>query len=133
MTRTASDSVETTDEALRQQVLDDLDALIEVAAKACQGLRSYQSALEQNRRRLIRGGRASDMPSIFDVQAIRSTLTARLDRLERARNASRRSLWRVQLSEGTTTAEIARIWGLSRQLISRELNRGDTHDLRPDQ
>ena len=124
MIRTASGSVET-DEALRRQALDDLDALIEVAAETRQGLRQYQSVLEKNRRRLARGGRASEMPTIYDVRAVRTTITDRLDRLERARNASRCSLWRLQVSEGTTLTEIARVWGLSRQLVSRALARDE--------
>ena len=125
MVRVLSSSVETRDEVLRRQVLDDLDALIEVAVEARQGLRSYQSALEKNRRRLAGGGRGSDMPSMFDVGTVRSTITDRLARLERARNTSRISLWRLQVSEGTPIAEIARVWGLSRQLVSRALTRGD--------
>ncbi|MDQ1511010.1 MAG: hypothetical protein QOG50_2854 [Actinomycetota bacterium] len=113
--------VEPADDALRDQALDDLDALIDAVADARKDLRSYQSVLEKNHRHLAVGGRASDMAVRFDVRAVRTSLTDRLNLLERARNASRRSLWRLQASEGRTIAEIARIWGLSRQLISRAL------------
>jgi hypothetical protein len=125
MIRTASGSVGT--EVLRQQALNDLVALIEVVAETRQGLRKYQTVLERNRRRIAQGGRASDMPTVYDVQAVRSTISDRLDNLERARNASRCSLWRLQVAEGTTLAEIARTWGLSRQLVSRALARDEAH------
>jgi hypothetical protein len=124
MTRGAG-SVEAADGALREQALDDLDELIDAAADARKDLRSYQTVLEKNRRHLAEGGRASDMAMRFDVRAVRTSLTERLERVERARNASRRSLWRLQTSEGRTIAEIARMWGLSRQLISRALRSGD--------
>jgi hypothetical protein len=116
-----SGSVEAAHNALRDQSLDELDQLIDAVASARKDLRSYQSVLEKNRRHLEVGGRASDMAVRFDVPAVRTSLTDRLDHVERARNASRRSLWRLQASEGRTIAEIARMWGLSRQLISRAL------------
>jgi hypothetical protein len=121
-----SGSVEAAHEAFRDQALDDLDELIDEVAEARKDLRSYQSVLETNRMHLAVGGRASDMPVRFDVPSIRTSLTDRLNCVERARNASRRSLWRMQASEGRTIAEIARMWGLSRQLISRALRSGDT-------
>ena len=44
------------------------------------------------------------MAARFDIRTVRSMLTDRLNHIERARNASRCSLWRLQLSEGTTIA-----------------------------
>ena len=111
--------------ALRDQALADLDALIEVAADARRALRSYQSELEKNRRQLDRGELACEMAARVEFRTVRSVLTDRLDHIERARNASRRSLWRLQLSEGATIAGIARSWGFSRQLVSRALAVGD--------
>lgn len=108
-------------DALRSQALADLGALIQAAAEARRDLRSYQSALEKNFRHLTGGGRVSEMNSLFDVSGVRTSLTARLNHVERARSISRLSLWRLQLTEGTTIAEIARLWGFSRQLVSRAL------------
>jgi hypothetical protein len=110
--------------ALRDQALADLDALIEVAADARRELRSYQSELEKNRRQLDRGDLACDIAARVEFRTVRSALTDRLNHIERARNASRRSLWRLQLSEGATIADIARSWGFSRQLVSRALAGG---------
>ena len=121
VTRVRSGSVE----AIRRQALHDLDALIEVTAEARRDLRSYQTALERNRRNLAQGGRASDI-AMFNVRAVRATTTERLKCLERARNASRRSLWRLHAAQGETIADIARTWGLSRQLVSREVGHGNT-------
>ncbi|MGZ6979342.1 MAG: hypothetical protein ACXVJW_14620 [Acidimicrobiia bacterium] len=106
-------------DALRDQTVDDLDELIEVVIEARKSLDAFQSALEKTRRHLAGGGRASDMAALFDVPAIRWTLTDAISETERARTTSRVSLWRLQIAEGTTIAEVARIWGLSRQLVSR--------------
>lgn len=86
MNRTPAGSVEPKPEVPRRQAFDDLDALIEVAAEARQGLRLYQSALEKNRRRITQRSRASDLPSTFDIGAVRSTITDRLERLERTQH-----------------------------------------------
>ena len=116
--------------ALRDQALADLDALIQVAADARQELRSYQSELEKNRRQLDRGDLACEMAGRVEFRTVRSALTDRLDDIERARNASRHSFWRLQLSEGATIADIARSWGFSRQLVSRALTGGTAHHRR---
>jgi hypothetical protein len=120
-----SGSPEAEREALRARALADLDALIQISQDARRDIRSYQSALEKNYRHLTRGGRASDMSGLFDVSAVRANFTDRLNSIERARSLSRRSLWRLQVFEGMTIAEIARAWGFSRQLVSRALSARD--------
>lgn len=111
-------------EALRDAALIDLDGLIAAATDAREYLREYQSVLEKNRLHLAGGGRASDMKALFDIRAVRTSATDQLKRIERARGVSRLSLWRLQLAEGATIAEIARLWGFSRQLVSRALASG---------
>lgn len=61
------------------------------------------------------------MSSLMDIPSIQSSLTDRLNQIERARSTGRVSLWRLLAAEGMTSAEIARMWGLSRQLVSRSL------------
>src|SRR6202142_4463383 len=92
-------SPDSTSAALRDQALADLQALIEMSAQAQKDVRSYQAALEKNYRHLSQGGRAVDMTGFFDVASVRAGFTDKLDNMERARNRSRRSLWRLQLSE----------------------------------
>ena len=77
--------------------------------------------LEKNREHLANGGRVNETPALFDLGSVRMTLTERLASLERTRYAARLALWRLQVAEGTSIAEIARMWGFSRQLVSRAL------------
>ncbi|MCU1393532.1 MAG: hypothetical protein JWM34_1960 [Ilumatobacteraceae bacterium] len=52
----------------------------------------------------------------------RSTVTAAIAKLEEARRASRRELFRALQVEGASIGDISRMWGVSRQLVSRILN-----------
>ena len=106
---------------LRDQALGNLTTLIQAVADARRDLRSYQSVLEKVERHIGAGGRASDISALFDVAAVRTTFSDRLNCIERARSASRLTLWRMQSSEGRNIADIARAWGFSRQLVSRAL------------
>lgn len=110
-------------EELRVRALSELDAIHQSVLEARSYMRSYQAALEKTRRNLREGGRASDMPGLFDVSHVRSSFSTRLENIERARTTARTTLWRLQALEGMTNAEIARAWGFSRQLVSRTLSR----------
>lgn len=112
-------------EALREQAIAALDEFIQATADARDDLSSFQTALEKNRTYLSEGGPAADVPALFDIPSLRSSLTDGLERVEQARMASRRTLWRLQISEGKSIADIARSWGLSRQLVSRALSSGE--------
>ena len=73
------------------------------------------------------------MTTLYNVATVRMTLTDRLNRIERLRSAARLALWRLQVTEGTTIAEIARGWGFSRQLVSRALASEDSRPSLPEQ
>lgn len=51
-------------------------------------------------------------------------MTAVLGDLERARGRARAAAFRSLHHAGLTHADIARMWGISRQLVSRGLNDG---------
>jgi hypothetical protein len=112
-------------DALRDTAIADINALIDDVTATRADLRSYQSVLEKNRRHLERGGRIDETPALFNIQAERIALTERLGSLERTRAAARLALWRLQVAEGATIAEVARVWGFSRQLVSRALANPD--------
>ena len=58
----------------------------------------------------------------FDVSAARQRLTTVLDAYETQRRNARVALWRVMIREGCSIGEVSRIFGLSRQLVSRQLH-----------
>ena len=63
----------------------------------------------------------STLASNFPVAEERKRLTVTLDNYETCRRDARIALWQLMLSEGRSIGEISRIFGLSRQLVSRQL------------
>ena len=57
----------------------------------------------------------------FDLSGERDRLTGSLDRFETDRRNSRIAVWRVLQAEGRSIGEISRMFGVSRQLVSRQL------------
>jgi len=57
----------------------------------------------------------------FPINDERTKLAAALDRYEISRRSARVALWRLMQSEGCSIGEISRIFGVSRQLVSRQL------------
>ncbi len=71
----------------------------------------------------------SALASNFPIAEERKSLTVTLDNYETCRRDARIALWRLMLSEGRSIGEISRIFGLSRQLVSRQLR--DDHQTSP--
>src|SRR4051812_21935443 len=57
----------------------------------------------------------------FDLSTERTSMMATLDEFETARREARLAAWVLMASEGCSIGEMGRIFGLSRQLISRQL------------
>jgi hypothetical protein len=57
----------------------------------------------------------------FDLSGERDRLTGSLGRFETDRRNSRIAIWRVLQAEGRSIGEISRVFGVSRQLVSRQL------------
>jgi hypothetical protein len=108
-------------EHLRDQAVHAINELMSVVAEIRDELRAYETVLKRARRDLESGMSAANMVAQERAGAVRASFSDRLNDIERARAASRISMWRLQLSEGSTIADIARAWGFSRQLVSRAL------------
>ena len=108
-------------DTLRDEAISSIDTLIADVIATRDDLDAYQAVLEKNREHLAHGARVNETPALFDLGSVRMTLTQRLASLERTRYGARFALWRLQVAEGTSIAEIARMWGFSRQLVSRAL------------
>jgi hypothetical protein len=116
-----SDPPRASPESLRDESVRDLAALIRVVAEVRNDLRAYEAVLKKVHQHLSAGSAAAEVSSRYDVGAVRAQFTQGLNGIERARGTARLSLWRLQLSEGSTITDIARAWGLSRQFVSRAL------------
>jgi hypothetical protein len=112
-------------ESTRAQYFDALDNLGEALGVLRLALNEGESALQTVRAHVEKQGRASDFVDVFHPASMRAGLSGALTEFERARHRSQRLLFRLLWAEGTSMSDIARAWGISRQLVSRLINEPD--------
>jgi hypothetical protein len=112
-------------ETLRRQYLEALDSLNPKYHQVRQALDDAAAALTQVRDHVERGGLVSDFADTLDPKSLRAPLATSLDELERARHHVQRILFRLLEAEGQRKSDIARSWGISRQLVSRMIHEPD--------
>jgi hypothetical protein len=105
--------------ARRQSVIKDLAGLEEAAATVRASLAQLEDRVSLARRHLENGGPAADLPRVAHVMEERAAVNAALAEMQQARHRAQRSLFLLAADEGFSLAEIARTWGISRQLVSR--------------
>jgi DNA invertase Pin-like site-specific DNA recombinase len=66
-----------------------------------------------------RGGTALEVAQSMGLADRREILNAAAARLRRARHEFQRAMFLLAMAEGSSLAEIARAWRVSRQLVSR--------------
>ena len=110
---------------LRTAYLAALERLLEASQELRDALTDGASALMVVRERAENEERVSDLFSLIDPRPLRTSLTGALTELERSRHASQKLLFRILFTEGTNMSDIARHWGISRQLVSRLINESD--------
>jgi hypothetical protein len=111
---------------LRKAYLEEvLPALNDASQRVHAALDDAARALMVVRDHLLDGGRVSDFESFIDPKPLRAGLSASLGDLERQRHIGQRTLFRLLQAEGVSISDIARMWGISRQLASRILHESD--------
>jgi hypothetical protein len=63
----------------------------------------------------------TDILGAVDFARERDAIAGAIDRFETARRESRIAAWRLLLKEGCSIGQVARMFSLSRQLVSRQL------------
>jgi hypothetical protein len=114
-------STGTSPEQFREEAVHAMSTLAQVVAAARDDLRDYESVITHARDDLAAGSPVAEMVERHRAGDVRASFSDRLSEIERVRAAARLALWQLQLSEGSTIADIARAWGYSRQLVSRTL------------
>jgi hypothetical protein len=108
----------------RAQALAGLQEFRQEAATLRTALRRYERALERVGRHIERDVPLHEAMGQIGVAGLRAELVERLTRFEAARHRMRSASFRVSLAEGLSIGDIARLWGISRQLASRLVNEG---------
>jgi len=97
----------------------DLEQLQAAALRCEEQLRTARAAYEAGLAQLRGGASIQDALAAGDAHGMRAAVTDALADLERERKASRVSLIRADIAEGTAVTSVARTWGVSHQLVSR--------------
>jgi hypothetical protein len=103
----------------RNATLTTTDAFIEVSVRVRQALRQTETATRRFQRRLESGAPVTQAFSALGESQQFNALTDLLSELEQARRECRRAVAAQAKSEGMTQGELARMWGVSRQLVTR--------------
>jgi CRP-like cAMP-binding protein len=110
------------DEALREELLQSLKELGEASQRVHEALNAGAGTFSLVRSLLHEGRPVRELVDMIDPVPLRAAVADSMVRLERARHDTQRILFQVLRSEGMTNADIARMWGISRQLVSRLVN-----------
>jgi len=103
----------------RGQALAGLADFQNEAAALRQSLRHYETIIGQVRREVEHGTPLHEVMEKIGVAARRLDLVERLTRFEDARHRMRVACFRLSHLEGLNISDIARLWGISRQLAAR--------------
>ena len=110
---------------LRQELLRSLDELKDASDRLHEALYTAAGSFSLVRSLLESDHEISELTEMIDPVPMRMAMADSMTELERARHKTQRALFRLLGAEGFTNAEIARRWGISRQLVSRLVNEGD--------
>ena len=106
----------------RAQALAGLREFQQEAATLRTALRRYELVLGRVCRTVEQGAPLHEVMRKIGVSDLRADLVERLERFEDARHRMRVACFRMSLTEGLSIGDIARLWGISRQLASRLVN-----------
>jgi DNA-directed RNA polymerase specialized sigma24 family protein len=110
-------------DALRRDYVAAVDDFERAARSVRAALDEALATVPVLRSHFAGGGMASGVPSTvpdaFEPKPMRTELSEALDALERARHATQRAFFSLLVTEGMSMAEIGRMVGISRSLVSR--------------
>jgi len=110
---------------LRTRYLTALDAVQVATERTISALQDTRDARGMARDVVLQGRPISELDNVIHPPTLRASLSDALSELERTRHDAQRLLFLLLQSEGQTLADIGRMWGISRQLVSRLVNEPD--------
>ena len=110
---------------LRERYALSLDRVGEASDRTIAVLEQTRAARDAARQLVDSGRPLGDLEHVIEPQGLRANLADALGDLERTRHDAQRLLFQLLQSEGQTLADIGRLFGISRQLVSRLVNEPD--------
>lgn len=103
----------------QKTVFRTLDAVLESAVETRRALRQTEIVTRRLRRQIEQETSVTDAMIKLGTRDVRRELSDHLVALERARREAQRAIVALAISEGASQAQVARIWGVSRQPVAR--------------
>jgi DNA-binding transcriptional regulator LsrR (DeoR family) len=104
---------------LREEVIQAMANLLVVSADARKNLLAAEKLGRKVSQMLEDGRSGREIVSYANAATMRAQTSAMIHRVQAARHRAQQAQFKLAMSEGYTMAEIARTWGVSRQLVSR--------------
>jgi len=93
--------------------------LVESVARTRNQLKVVETTVRRSRRLLESGRSMHEIALMINAADKRSVTSGLIREVQGARHRSHQAAFKLAVAEGSTMAEIAREWGVSRQLVSR--------------
>ena len=104
---------------LREESIRSLLELEEALVDVRSHLKTLEGTMRRARRLAEAGHPALDIAIAVNASQARAGASATIDEIQHARHRARQLQFKLSAAEGASMAEIARGWGVSRQLVSR--------------
>ena len=109
----------------RREYLEAIDALDEADRRLRAQLTRARHHRARLRSHLLDGGDAAGCRDLLDLRRATDDFDGAVGDLIARRGRAQRAMYRLSAAEGMNPTQIARMWGVSRQFVSRMLLRGD--------
>jgi hypothetical protein len=103
----------------RLAVIASTDAMLATVREVQQAIRDAEASCLRFQRLIRDGVSLEDAFSSLEVSDQRRIFNRHMERWDRARMSVRRSVIALGVSEGVSLGKMARMWGVSRQLLAR--------------
>jgi Homeodomain-like domain len=106
-------------QALREDALRELAEFEAAIVRTRDQLKFMEGVIRRVRKMTESGRSPSEVADAVDFAKGRAATSAVIREVQAARHRAQRAQFKLAAAEGATMAEIARQWGVSRQLVSR--------------
>jgi len=104
---------------LRDEAIRSIGEMEEAILATRNQLKVMETVMRRGRKMLESGRSASEVASVNHAAEARAATSEIIRRVQGARHRAQQAQFKLAAAEGATMAEIARGWGVSRQLVSR--------------
>lgn len=104
---------------LREEATRTMRELEEAIVRTRSQMKLMETLMRRIRRMVESGRNATEVANVANAAQGRAATSEMIREVQAARHRAQQAQFKLAAAEGSTMAEIARAWGVSRQLVSR--------------